>query len=951
MAGQKYPNIGLRVVLDLSGFSRPYSQYQRMMRDIDRTTKQTAQSVNQTTSNLFTPYATSLTDLIDQSALLRNALTGQGITFGNNVAVVNALTTAFNNLGSSARVNVNTFNHLLQSGVSLGNAFAAAAGQVSFNVNAFNQLIQSGVSASTAFSQVAGQAQQASGTVSLLGGSFSTTAVAVSAATAALRIALKVVRDSIEAYDELQEATRRVRTQTGLLAQEASTWVSASEAAGISTATSERAMTSFLSKAADLNQELREGKTPTSDFSRALDVLNIELRNGDETLKSTEQLLEDVSRAFQQFGPGAISARDATALFGYSGRLLLPLLADTEMSLIDVIRLYEDLGAGLTELDQNEYAEFRRANIELQATLQGLRNQIARPWNQLRTEVVKALADIITSIRQLFAIAAATQDTYRRLTSGALKWADALDYLSDRTRYYYGLENEASRAAAEAAQARRDAAQQTADDIATAERKIREEREKTLEQLDDLKTRLAQKLADMARDAERHWEDIYVNRAREAFDRALQLAWRMEDLRAALNDRLDSIEEDFAKRWDDILVKRQRDAIERAMRLGWRLEDLARETEQRRFDAIRDYNEREAEQRDAVLRRIEDAERDAAERREDLERDHQRRLRDIQLDYLDTIQEAARKNDAVAVARAARERARAVRDEATRYADEQEDLATSLARKRADIERDRQEREQDQRDELARTLRRIEENHQRQLEELARQQAREAILRAQQYRWEREDFDKAKAEQLVSAQEWYDDQLKDLTKAQERERIQREIQYRRQLEDFNRTQRRQLEDAQYWYAQERNELAEHLNMTTQQLERYYLLWQAQAAQAAAEAAKVISSAYAYATSRQRSWGPPPMLQGWDVGMAEGGVIHATSPTTVLMGEAGPETAVFIPGGAGGSMNVNHTFGRMGVDFQGLPGGMNTQQIQSIVYSVMTQLAKGIQVPGRQRWQR
>ena len=78
-------------------------------------------------------------------------------------------------------------------------------------------------------------------------------------------------------------------------------------------------------------------------------------------------------------------------------------------------------------------------------------------------------------------------------------------------------------------------------------------------------------------------------------------------------------------------------------------------------------------------------------------------------------------------------------------------------------------------------------------------------------------------------------------------------------------------------------------------------------------------------------------------MAEGGVLQASSPTTVTMGEAGPETAVFMPGRAG-SLNVNHNFGRLGVDFQGLPGGMNTQQVQTIVYSVMTQLAKGIQVP-------
>jgi hypothetical protein len=62
-----------------------------------------------------------------------------------------------------------------------------------------------------------------------------------------------------------------------------------------------------------------------------------------------------------------------------------------------------------------------------------------------------------------------------------------------------------------------------------------------------------------------------------------------------------------------------------------------------------------------------------------------------------------------------------------------------------------------------------------------------------------------------------------------------------------------------------------------------------------------------------------------------------------MGEGGPETGVFLPGRPS-SMNVNHNFSRLGVDFAGLPGGMNTQQVEAIVYAVVTQLAKGVQVP-------
>jgi hypothetical protein len=99
--------------------------------------------------------------------------------------------------------------------------------------------------------------------------------------------------------------------------------------------------------------------------------------------------------------------------------------------------------------------------------------------------------------------------------------------------------------------------------------------------------------------------------------------------------------------------------------------------------------------------------------------------------------------------------------------------------------------------------------------------------------------------------------------------------------------------------------------------------------------------------------PPPQTAPYSVGpwppgapvfsQAEGGVMQATSPTHVVMGDAGPETAIFMPGRVG-NLNVNHNFGRMGVDVNGLPGGMNPTQVENLFYALITQLAKGVQIP-------
>jgi hypothetical protein len=316
-----------------------------------------------------------------------------------------------------------------------------------------------------------------------------------------------------------------------------------------------------------------------------------------------------------------------------------------------------------------------------------------------------------------------------------------------------------------------------------------------------------------------------------------------------------------------------------------------------------------------------------------------------------------------------------LRDEQRRFVDEQRDLEDALKQKRDAIQRDRLEREQDHRDELARALQRIDANYARQREDLERQNQRERALRELQYRWELEDFNAAKAEQRQAAEDWFNKQQEALLLAQAREALLRDENYKREEEDFNKARQRQLDDALEWYQKERDELAAHLALTGQQLEAIYAEWAIEAARAAAEVARAASDALASEITRYqhllteaqrararaqlppaggRTTLAPPLTtrrneQGiWVpslpvLGMQAGGVVQASSPTHVVMGEGGPETGVFLPGRSS-SLNVNHNFGRMGVDVQGLPGGMNAQQIEGLFYAFMTQLAKGIQVP-------
>jgi hypothetical protein len=689
--------------------------------------------------------ARSFVDFARKSSIAQDAF--DNLRPGASIQEFQRLEQAFAGLGEKAQVNVGIFDHLVNSGVGLADAMKVAGGQVQFSLSAFDSLIQRGASVEDAFQRASAGADGLSDRITILGRSFTVTALATTAAVAALRIGLRIVRESTEAYDELSEATRRVRLQTGLLTQEASTWVTVMEASGVSTGASERALTAFLGKVADLRRDMLEGNDLTDDFSKAMNTLGVSVVNSQGALRSTEAIMGDVNRAFQELGPGIVSNQLAMDLFGRTGRQLLPILVDQEQSLSDLADSVERYGANLGALDKEQFEELRNSQTRLRESTQGLQLVVGRGWAQARTNFNNALAEIINVVRQADAAIRAFQKTFLSVEGQMTPFRELGDLYKRNLEFFLTGESEAARAAEESAQARADAAQDLASKVGGSESEIRAEREKTLRQLDELKTKLAQKLDDIDRDAQQKWQDILVNRQREAFDRSLQIVFRLADLQQAYRERLDAIEADFAKRWDDILVKRQRDALERGIRLAQRYEDLSRATEQRRQDALRNFADREAEQRRELQRRIEETERDGREKREKLERDHQRRLEDIRLKFLDTATEAARRNDAVAVARAQRERARELRDEQRDYADEQRDLQESLAKKREDIERDRQEREADQRRELERTLQRIEENYARQREALERQNQRDRLLREIRYRWELEDFNAAKAEQ------------------------------------------------------------------------------------------------------------------------------------------------------------------------------------------------------------
>jgi hypothetical protein len=437
---QKFPQVGLRAVFEISGFNRAWNQYQRVARDIDRITQKTANRVNRATQGM----ARSFTDFARRSSIVQEAF--DNLRPSAAIAEFQRLNQAFLDLGDKAQVNVELFDHLANAGIGFSEAMQVAGGQIQFNLPAFDSLIQKGVDADAAFQRAAGGASKAGQSINLLGRSFTVTALATAAAIKVFRLGVRVIRESVEAYDELAEATRRLHHQTGLLTREASSWINIAQEAGISTGASERAMAMFLSRVADTRREMSSSGRSTSDFARAMDTLGVSILDNEGNLKTTDQLLNDVNQAFQRLGPGIVSSQLATDIFGRTGRQLLPILTDQEQSLSDLADQVERYGANLGAIDRAQFEELRNSQARLRESTVGLANEISRGWTETRTNVNNALAEIVNAFRKVDAFVRATglldfSNIFGSATASALR-AQEQQATTFRERYEFFLRGE-----------------------------------------------------------------------------------------------------------------------------------------------------------------------------------------------------------------------------------------------------------------------------------------------------------------------------------------------------------------------------------------------------------------------------------------------------------------------------------------------------------------------------
>ncbi|MHA2136302.1 MAG: hypothetical protein ACW99J_20775, partial [Candidatus Thorarchaeota archaeon] len=623
------PKVGLQAEFILREFLKNQKKYQKALKDIDNQTKKTATSVTKSTASM----AKSFTEFANQSKVLQELQ--QVVPIQKYIDQATELDKAFQGLGSRAKVNVDQFDELANSGVRLGDALNIAGKGLDFNIEKFGEAYDATTNYDLALKAGLGTLGKTMSTVASATAAFSAFSLAVGTS-------IKIIKESIQQYNDLAEQVRIVRLELGITTEEAQAWINRATLAGTPTTTLTTALGNLQRNITDTRLRMTEGLTTSTQFTRAMKLLGLESDLTGKNIRPTTEIMDDMIERMRELGSGAATTEVAMAVFGRGAKTLLPLLLEEGATIEDIQEKMDKYGAAIEE-NEVLHQRWKEATLELTIAKQGIANFFARTFIPILSDVIEKVAELVNWIRrasivgQSFWIGLAAAVNKGNLISGIAAAVEHYKRLHDVT-------DESVEKELKLALARQQAIFDTLA-AAEAEEKLREQREKALQDLEDLQVRFNEKLADIETDFSDRWQDILIDRARDAEDQTIEMFQKLEDI------------------WR----KNQR-----------KLEDISIRGTNRLRDVERDRSER-----------VGDFQEQSNKKREDLELRHQERLFKIQTRFLDTVQEAARRNDAVAVVAAIRRRNREVRDAERQRRVEQRDLGRDLDERRREINRGR----------------------------------------------------------------------------------------------------------------------------------------------------------------------------------------------------------------------------------------------------------------------
>ncbi|MDQ7104212.1 hypothetical protein REA38_11690 [Serratia sp. MF2] len=202
-----------------------------------------------------------------------------------------------------------------------------------------------------------------------------------------------LAKSSAAAQNSIDKASKRL----GISAQAFGNLSYAAKSAGIS-------QENFESLTGKLNKTIGSAVQGTKSAQLAFERAGVSIKNSSGKLKSTDQILIELSDRFKKMPEGIYKADLAMALFGQAGADMVPLLEKGSSGINDIIKEGERLGIVFSETDRKAAKELSAGLSKLKKAGEGVSASISRQLIPVLSPLISRFGDWINSNRELINI-------------------------------------------------------------------------------------------------------------------------------------------------------------------------------------------------------------------------------------------------------------------------------------------------------------------------------------------------------------------------------------------------------------------------------------------------------------------------------------------------------------------------------------------------------------------
>lgn len=179
----------------------------------------------------------------------------------------------------------------------------------------------------------------------------------------------KLAKDSVSSFTELASETKSLQRTMGGTAEEVSALSGAMKLSGVDTSKATTSLNKFA-------KSMSSAASGSSTYANAFSSLGVSVTDANGNLRSTSDVITDVSQAFSGMDDGAQKTALAMTLFGKSGTALLPFLNKGAAGIEELKAKAKELGIVIDDDGISKWAAYKSAVREWNTAIEGAKVQI-----------------------------------------------------------------------------------------------------------------------------------------------------------------------------------------------------------------------------------------------------------------------------------------------------------------------------------------------------------------------------------------------------------------------------------------------------------------------------------------------------------------------------------------------------------------------------------------------